>query len=102
MYDSQLIIEADQKILQSLYVPIKLGSQIREMVANNTGLDTEYHWAGFTLAPDQAKLSSIKPSLFRFERWLASEFALNQFYSSAPLKTKQHISLLENLENDIL
>ena len=102
MYDSQLIVEADQRILQPFSVLTNLGSEIREMVLKNTGLDAEYHWAGFILAPDQIKLSSLKPSIFRVERWFDSEFQLNQFYSSAPLKTKQHISLLENLENNFV
>ncbi len=98
IYDSQLIVEAAQELLKSLSAQARLGSRVREMVLENTGLDTEYHWAGFVLAPDQIKLSSIEPSSFRFERWFSSEFELNQYFSAAPLRTKQHIDILENLE----
>ncbi|WP_419906868.1 hypothetical protein [Hoeflea sp.] len=98
MYDSRLIIEADPKIIGPLSVMTDLESQIRAMVSENTGLDTEYYSAGFVLAPDQVLLSSLRPTVFRVERWFDSEFQLNKFVCIAPLRTQQHIRLLESLE----
>jgi len=98
MYDSQLIVEADPKIIEPLSASTDLASQVRSMISENTGLDTEYHFAGFTLAPDLVQLSSLRPSVFRIERRFAAEFQLNQFVCTAPLRTQQHIHLLESLE----
>lgn len=41
---------------------------------------------------------SEKPLLIRFEREVNTVFSENRYFSSAPLETKDHLSLLESLE----
>lgn len=97
MYESSVIIEADEKILSPLTAMAGLCEDIGKMVALNTGLDVRYQPAGFTLAPDHTQISTLKPSTFRLERRFGAEFSLNQFFSFAPLKTSQHMDLLERV-----
>ncbi len=98
MYESNLVVEVDEKILAPLSELSDIGGVIGEMVALNTGLEVGFQSAGFMFAPDLTQIASLKPSVFRLERRLVSEFSLCQFVSSAPLKTKQHMDVLERLE----
>lgn len=98
MYESNLIIHAEEKIMTPLKTLSALCGQVGEMVALNSGLEVEYQSAGIIVAADQSQISSIKPQVFRLERRFASEFSLNQFVSVAPLKTSQHLEVLEDLE----
>jgi len=99
MYESNLIFHADEKIMTPLKAMSALCGQVGEMVALNTGLEVEFQSAGFTVAADHTQIPSLKPSIFRLERIFASEFPLNQFISVAPLKTSQHVEVLEKLES---
>lgn len=53
---------------------------------------------GITMHFDSLKLSSPIPTNFKLERREGHEFGKNVFFSSAPLKTKDHLELLQQME----
>ncbi len=99
IYESNLIFESEKELLK----PLKAFSEISQFINNNLrdtiGLDVNYQPLGWAMAADQAENPSLKPITFRLERRVGSEFKLNQFVSSAPMQTKDHIKALEQLES---
>lgn len=98
LYDSQLIIEASDAMLAPLEALNGIAGQIGAMLKESSGLDIPFQSVGYTLAHDRTKNPLIQPNIFRLERRFAAEFSLNQFISVAPLRTSQHIELLEAIE----
>lgn len=99
LYDSELVVELDSSVMNVLEQFNGIGSKLSKMIAENCGMRMNYHALGFGYSCDQASNRGLAPSSFRLERRLASEFQLNQFISSAPLTTSQHLELLESIES---
>lgn len=57
-----------------------------------------YEVSGFSLHCDTTKLLSPIPSAFTFERRAQHSYTSNLYFSSAPLKTSDHLKVLEELE----
>jgi hypothetical protein len=66
-----------------------------------TGTNFDYEADSLTLAPDDAKLSGMKPSSFKIERRAGIEHQLTQYFSLAPLRTDDHLALIERWESSI-
>lgn len=97
-YHSELVVELDPNVMNVLDQLNGIGERLSKMLAENSGMRIDYHPLGFSYSSDQASNDGFIPSSFRLERRLASEFKLNQFVSSAPLTTSQHLELLEFIE----
>lgn len=99
LYESNILFEADQSILK----PLGAYAEIIEMIENSlndaTNLRSEFHSYGISFSEDPTHNPHLKPVPFRIERRAGAEFAYAQFFSSAPLKSKQHIAILEKLES---
>ncbi|MFZ1728034.1 MAG: hypothetical protein WBO29_16130 [Albidovulum sp.] len=102
VYESSLIIEADEKILTPLKALEETATLIQSHLLEASGMNVPYYPSGYIIAADHSKNPQLKPALFRLERRFASEFELNQFYSIAPLRTPQHIGVLEKIEATFL
>ena len=90
MYISELIVHS-RKDLGRLFAP--LAKTIEKL---NLLTGKEFHPHGFGLSEDLGKL---RPTAFRFEREADKLFSQGRYFSSAPLKTSQHIELLEEMES---
>jgi hypothetical protein len=99
LYDSELVVELDPSVMNVLEQLNGISRKLSTMIAENCGMNIDYHALGFGYSCDQALSRGHVPSSFRLERRLASEFQLNQFISIAPLKTSQHLELLESIES---
>ncbi len=97
-YESEITVELDPKVLDVLDPLNSIGTKISGMVAENCGKVADYSALGFAFSTEQASAQGLTPGPFRLERRLASEFHFNHFVSGAPLKTQQHIEILESLE----
>ncbi len=98
MYASSLLVETDRSVFQPLESYAEIARLIEDSLRESSGLDVAFQNYGFELAADQTQISTMKPIYFRLERKEGIEFSRDQFYSAAPLKTKQHLEILERLE----
>ena len=98
IYESNLTVETDRNILKTFGVHDSIARLIETALLDSSGLEIQYENVGVSLSADQAQNPSLNPALFRFERRSGVEFSLNQFYTTAPLKTNQHLEILEELE----
>lgn len=98
IYDSTLIFEAENKILKPLETISEIGQLIEKDLKENSNLEVIFEPFGWGLAADQTQNPALKPVSFRVERRIGTDYSLKQFISTAPLKTKQHIDILNKLE----
>ena len=98
MYASTLLVETEGNILGPLNEYAGILQIIENALRESSGLRIKYHKFGFTLSADQSKNPALRPIPFRFERKEGIEFSRNQFHTTAPLKTKQHLKILEQLD----
>lgn len=101
IYDSNILVETSADVLKPLNALSGISEAIEGHLRNDSGLDVKYEPFGLSLAPDQTRSPNLRPSAFRLERRAGSEYSLNQFMSSAPLKTTQHLRILEQLERQL-
>ena len=98
LYESVLVVETDRDIFKPFDAYASIVRMIDGALRASSGLEVQYQNFSFGLCADDTQNPAIKPIPFRFERKLGIEFSLNQFQTTAPLKTKQHLEIIENLE----
>ncbi len=97
-YDSNIVVELDKQVLD-FFEPIQVAAnKVASKVNELSGIDVKLQPFGFSFAVDPAYPVPLKPIPFRIERLVSSDFGLNIFYSSASLKTDDHIEILEDIE----
>ena len=99
IYDSTLIVETEKNILKPLDAVFKIGQLVEKGLKENSGLEVKYEPFGWAMSADQTQNPSLKPVTFRVERRIGTEYSMQQFHTTAPLKTKQHMGILEKLES---
>lgn len=99
IYESSFSFETKKDILKPLEAYSEIAKLVESDLKETTGLEVNYEPSGWVFTSDQTKNPYLKPSIFRIERRAGIEFGLNQFSSAAPLKTKQHINIIEKLES---
>ena len=94
-YASQLYVSTNKSI-ELINSKLK---EISTYLSNNVlGYgEVSFEAGGISFWSDQTK--TIKPFNFNFERVLNVPFSENRYFSAAPLKTDQHLELLNMLEN---
>ena len=98
---SDVTFQADFPMLERLNGTLNsISSKISNAIRGNLKEDLEYRPAKFWLAhdPDKRK-ASLAP--FSLEHLSLSQDTENKFYSEAPVPTKDHLSLLEELERTL-
>jgi hypothetical protein len=98
IYESHLILKSEKKLFSVLDEMTKVQTKLQELLVNTSNIDAKVEPFGFSFAVDQTKIAGLKPISFRLERKSDATFASNLFYSSAPLKTLDHLALLESIE----
>jgi hypothetical protein len=96
-YESQLDIEAD---LPPYFLNPGLDEVAKKLSAQATAIDgkpREYRLGGFAMWPEDIG-KPASPSNFRFERKWGVSNTSTAYFSTAPLKTEQHLELLQDLE----
>ena len=98
MYDSTLLVEADRDIFKPFETYAEVLRMIEKALKDSSGLQIAYENFGLALSADQTRNPALKPSPFRFERKEGIDFSHHQYHATAPLKTKQHLEILDRLE----
>ena len=99
IYESIIVFQTEKNVLSPLGALSELADSIQLGLKDNSGLTVKYEPFGWALLPDPAQNPALKSTVFRIERRLGIELTLQQFISTAPLKTKQHLALIEQLES---
>jgi hypothetical protein len=97
-YQSTLTFESTRNILAPLDAMANLAGKISSSLKKATGLNVPFLASGIALASDEALVASMKPSAFKLERRVGIEFKFNNYFSVAPLRTNDHVELLEAWE----
>ena len=98
MYESTLLVECEREIFRALDEYSIIARMIESALQESSGLEIQYQNFGISLSADQSQNPFLKPMPFRFERKEGIEFSRHQFFTTAPLKTKQHLEVLTQLE----
>ena len=98
LFESNVIVESSKNIASPLGLMVKLQKAVGNYFRENSNMDAPFLPVGFVLSPDLNKIGGFKPVPFRIERRSGTDFSANLFYCTAPLKTSQHIELLEIVE----
>jgi hypothetical protein len=97
-YDSQVVVQTE-RTLDGQLRKFEAVAAIIDKNLKSYGLDVlPFSPFGINLDLDGAKQVGRKPSRFAFERRLGITFEMNLYYSIAPLRTKDHLLLLNELE----
>jgi len=100
-YWSQLSFQSDFRL--SLLNPIfeGLATRITDSVSQQTNLPLQYELVSFNLHFDQL-MAKFTPGYFSIERLVDTPFSDNKYFSNAPLKTTEHVCILEEFEAALL
>jgi hypothetical protein len=98
VYESYLVVRTNKKIFSFLNKLNNIQLELQSKLNETSGIDVKFDQFGFSLAADNSLIGSMKPVTFRLERKLDASFTSDLFFSTAPLKTVDHISLLEKIE----
>jgi hypothetical protein len=96
-FESNLVVRANKDLTAALSPPKRVTSLIEQTLTRFT--DAQYLPTSTSFETDSVGLKTRRrPYRFSFERRLGMPFAKNVFYSQAPLRTDDHLSLLAGLE----
>lgn len=98
LYHSILEVRLDIDLDRWLTPLVKLSDMLSEMVRKHCDLKNDYRPAGFNLNFDDPLNEGTGAGVFKFERKIAKPFDANIYLTSAPLRTNDHLQLLETLE----
>jgi len=98
LYESNLLVKMKKNIGGALNGIETIRRHIESTLVQNSKLKTKYQPAGIVFACDAAKTPGLRPAPFRLERKLSVDFDANLYLTTAPMKTEQHLALLQALE----
>jgi hypothetical protein len=99
-YESYLIVSMD--IEEFLPKAFSASALLLQKKQEGYGLKPfKFDFGGLSLAVDATLYTGRKPVAFTLARRVNAPFSEKFFYSSAPLKTDDHVALLEKLEKDL-
>lgn len=98
IYESVLLVETEQDIFRPFNVYSDVLPMIENALQDASKLTVQYENFGLALAADHTQIPGLKPMPFRFEKKEGIEFSRQMYHTTAPLKTKQHLEILERLE----
>lgn len=100
VYDSHLVVQLDVDLAPRMEFINFVSSQIEKQRESYGLTPLEYVASGFMLSAD-GTASNLAPASFTIERRAKQPFKNNLYYSTAPLRTNDHIKLLEDIEASI-
>lgn len=101
MYESTLTFHSEKDILKPLAAMKDVGRSISDRLNGATGAAIDFHPFGIGLSADNAMIPSMRPVPFRIERREGVEFSANLYFSAAPLKTDDHLEILDEWEKSV-
>jgi len=97
-YESTLLVRSNAKLLQVLDALAPMQEFISKYLKAATGLEARLEPFGISFGADYSLIPGLKPINFRLERRGGLSFDTNYYISQAPLRTPDHLKLLDRLE----
>jgi len=97
-YTSQIEFRSDVSLNAYFPQAPKFGKQITDLLESYGQRPQPFELSSFTLYLDLEQMKIPIPSTFTISRRDKMPFSSNLYFSSAPLKTSDHLALLEELE----
>jgi len=97
-YESAVVIELAENITSKLAVFYNLTQSLADFQESYNLFESRFELSRFAASVDPTLQSGRSPMPFTLERRTAEPFVLNRWYSAAPLKTEDHLSVLADLE----
>lgn len=97
-YESAVFVRSEKRLLKVLDALQPIQAMLAQGVKSAMGLEVPFEAFGIALATDPSTIPSMKPIPFRVERRVNLAFNTNYYASQAPLRTADHIKVLERLE----
>ncbi len=98
---SQVIVEFEEPVDKIIRNFEALSNSVRETFRATYEVDNQFQFSSLSIDYDRTLVSDSKLNLlsqFNIERQIDQSFASNRFFCQAPLRTEDHIRLLEELE----
>lgn len=100
-YQSNIIVHSEAPIFSFLEVLESVQDRLVRALAKARGETINFVPSSFGLSADITEIAALKPIPFRFERRAGVPFKKSYYFSAAPLPTKEHLKLLEALEQAV-
>jgi len=97
-YESNVMVKSEAKLLKALDALAPIWELITKAVKSATGLNAKFESFGIAIGADHSLIPGLKPITFRLERRGGLSFETNYYVSQAPMRTPDHLKLLEKLE----
>lgn len=96
--DSHVVVQMDIDLPNAFGLLMEIGNSINRSLSNYGIAVGNYVPAGVTFHSDTYEVLGLKPSTFTIERRAGTPFSSNLYFSTAPLRSEDHLKLLEKLE----
>jgi hypothetical protein len=96
LYSSTVNIELDINMEKHLYLVNPIGEAISQKLSQYGSSFPQFEPAGILL---WSSVVTQGPSPFRLERLAGAPFELNHYFSTCPLRTQDHLEILETVES---
>lgn len=100
IYNSHIVVHSSVQIEKKFELFSEFGSRLAKAIASYGGQNlTDFKLAGLRFFYDGSSLLTPKPTPFLFERRDGQPHDSGLYYSTAPLRTEDHLTLLKELES---
>ena len=100
-HHSQVEVKFESGILRNFEIFDLICSSLTNLLEINHPHKMKFEFSGFSIHTDTINIPFPQPVPFTLARRAGENYDLNLFYSSAPLRTADHLSLLEKLEHSL-
>ena len=98
IYENHILFQTKSDIFRVLTPLEAVKSMLSAGLKKSSNIDAEFHSFGLSFGVETSKLASLKPIPFRIERRIGTDFSRNIFVSAAPLPTREHLNVLNKLQ----
>lgn len=102
IYESQIVVQLDQKFEDKFSILSDLYNSMDRLSAEYNLAGAGYRLGGFHVESESPAQDARKPPTFTLVRRAGVTFDAGYWYSSAGLKTADHLSVLADLEKRLL
>jgi len=98
MYESALTFKSEKNVLAPLDAYENAANQISKTLRLTSNWGVMFDNFGFALGADDSETRGLRPTMFRLERRAGLEFNSNLYFSTAPVRTQDHVKIIQEIE----